>query len=267
MVNLVGQGDLDDELAALNLLLLDGGESLLLIVGVLELDEAEALGAAVALGHNVSSRGVEASEDLLETLVVDSEGQVGDEEGGSRLGARASGGSLSARRARGALSVGSTASSSGGTAGGGTTAGTTTAATEATAATGNEATVGVALSGSSAASSGGSTASGGTTTAEEAAASATSTSTGAGTATPAAETTLTTSGGRDILAVLSDLDVDLATVELLLVLKGNSLVGLSLSGELNEAVAQRAGAAGDNVGRETSMQRQGGWSHRGSPFR
>jgi hypothetical protein len=195
VVNLVGKGDLDNELAVLDLLLVNGGESLVLVVGSLELNEAKALGAAVALGHNVSSGRVEALEDLVQTLVVNGEGQVGNKESGGRLSAGNSGssGGLSAGSARGAGNVSVLASGSGGTTGSSST--TATATTETTA-------------------------------------------------------TTASSGSGSILTVLGNLNVDFATVKLLLVHESNGLVSLSLSGELHEAIAQRARATSDNVGRE-----------------
>jgi hypothetical protein len=250
VVNLVGKCNLDDELAALDLLLLNSGESLLLIVSVLELDKAEALRAAVALGNNVGSRGVEALEDLLQTLVINSEGQVGYEEGGSRLGAGNSGGRrLSALNARGARSTASSSGSS--TASSGTTTSTATATAEATTATRVESTGSSAVGNSVSGSATSSSASGGTTAPEEAAAGSTASSSSAASAatTPTTEA-LTASRSGGILAVLCDFNVDLATVELLLVHQSDRLVGLSLGGKLHEAVAKRTGATSDNVGRE-----------------
>lgn len=246
MVDLIGKGNLDNELAVLDLLLVNSGEGLVLVVGVLELDEAEALGAAVTLGHNVSRGRVEALENLVQTLVVNGEGQVGNKEGGGRLSAGSSRGGLSAGSARGAGSV--LTSSSGGTAS--SSAATATAATETTATTRGKVASSSTFTSGGTASSGSTTSSSSATTATK---EATAASTSGGIGASSTTTATAGSGSGSILAVLSNLNVDFATVELLLVHQSHGLVSLSLSGELHKAIAQRARATSDNVGREANF--------------
>jgi len=85
----LGECDADGQLASLELLAVDGGEGLLLGVLVFELDETVALGAAVGALDDGGLLDVElvVGEDLGERGVVHREGQVRDEEHG--LGRRA----------------------------------------------------------------------------------------------------------------------------------------------------------------------------------
>jgi len=74
------ESDLDAQRAADDDSVVLGGEGGELVLLGAELDEAEALGAAVGLAHDVRLDGVQAVEDGKQASIVDREWQVGDEQ-------------------------------------------------------------------------------------------------------------------------------------------------------------------------------------------
>jgi len=78
----LGEGNLDGELSAFHVLVVERSKSLLLISFVVELDESKALRSAGSLlndvGALVSETGI--LENLGETIILDGERQVGNKE-------------------------------------------------------------------------------------------------------------------------------------------------------------------------------------------
>jgi hypothetical protein len=223
LVGVVSHGNLDGELTRAvgraDLLIVEGLESLLLGGLIGEGNETIATRAGVAHADDMGSSGVEGLEHIVELSIVGGEGQVGNEEGGLGEGTVLLGLTL----------LGLTRS---------TTSTSTSTASATTAATTGLATV----DGTSILALGTLGATGTATTA-----------TSAGSARLDLTSRGITSG---LSARLGNLDVDLATSDVLVVHKGHSLVGLGLRREAHESVAKRAAASGDHVGGDTIRQRR-----------
>ena len=232
-------GDLDGELEGRSVgkrdLLSVDGETSGLAGLVLELNKTISARAAVAHANDVGRLGLVLSEEGTELLVISAEGHVGDEEGGLGSGTNLS------RATRSSGATGGVAASTTGSRGG---------------------TLSSRGSGSGSLGGGGGTVAASTTTATTVGRSG---SLGGGSrslsrrgAVGLGGTGLALLGGSLLAHLLlgsitgaGQLDIDGTTRDLLLVHGGDSLLSLSLVGELDESISEGAAATGDDVGRET----------------
>lgn len=91
---LLGQGNLDDQLATISLGVLHLLDHVLLLGLVDQLDKAKALGAArAATADNVGRGDLELGEQSLQAIVLHGKGQVGNKDGGLGGGANSAGSS------------------------------------------------------------------------------------------------------------------------------------------------------------------------------
>jgi len=237
------EGDFDAELAVVDVLLVNGIEGLLLVVGGVELNETKPFAALVVLADNVGSLDVHTLENLRQTCVIYAEGEIGHKQGVDR---RCSGSTLGIV--------------AGGTGGPGTAGGTTRRTTSVVVLLVAVVVVVVVVLGAavvvaSIAAVGGTaflvsgtsppeTASAAEGAAATACTSSSATLTGGGT--PGLLRGVGILGGL-LLARAGNLDVDLTSVDELLVEEFHRLLGLLLGLHLDKAVAKGAGPTGNDA--------------------